>query len=252
MKRGMLVLMVAMALAAAAGADIWPPRLIGSFAAPPDAIDVAYEWGPLYVLVGGATPTVYELTTGGSVRSSFTVPVGNGARGITYDCYTNDWMWVSNRLNGYIYRLTTTGSLLASFPCPTGAPYGLGYTLYNPRHGRGLFAACRDENLVARLDPTTGSLQATFAGPATAAVAFDDFFAADRYSTDIYWDYYGSWQVLGQLPARPYGVTARVDWPTYDQWVKMYVLCQNGYVYRYEGVTAVAPASLGRVKALFR
>jgi DNA-binding beta-propeller fold protein YncE len=247
----MLVVALATALTVAAGAEIWPPQLVGSFAAPPGAIDVAFEWGPLRVLVGGTTPTVYELTTNGSVTASFRVPVGSGARGIAYDRYTNNWMWVSNRLNGYIYRLTTAGSLLASFRCPAGPPYGLGHTMYNPRHGRGLFAACREINLVARLDPTTGSLLATFAGPAGAVVAFDDFFAADRNSKNLYWDYYGSWQVLDQLPARPYGVGARIDWPT-DVWVELYVLCTNGYIYKYYGVTAVAPGSLGRVKALFR
>ncbi len=251
MSRGFLCVVVVAAFSAALEAQSWPPSLVASFPAPPGAIDVAFEWGPLCVLVAGTTPTVYELTTEGSVKASFRVPVGSGARGLTYDRYANDWLWVSNRINGYIYRLTTAGSLLASFRCPLGPPYGLGYTLYNPRHGRGLFAACREQNLVARLDPTTGSLLATFAGPAAAVVAYDDFFAADRNSNNLYWDYYGSWQVLDRLPARPYGVGAWVEWPT-DVWVYLYVLCANGFIYRYYGVTGVAPASLGRVKALFR
>lgn len=245
-------LAVAAVLTPTAGALMWPPRLIASFPAPPGAIDVAYENRGLYVLLDAAPPTVCELTASGSFLGSFGVPVPAGARGITYDGRSWTWFFISNRLNRYIYKLTTTGSLASSFRCPGGAPYALGFTdIYNP-HGRGLFAACRDAGYIARLDMTTGSLLSTFAGPAAAVVTYDDFFAGVRGSTNAYWDYYGRWQVFDPMPARPLGIAAGVDWPIYDQWVKMYILCQNGYVYRYEGYTAVAPASLGRVKALYR
>jgi hypothetical protein len=252
MRRGMLVVMSVAVLTAAAGAD-WPPRLIASFPAPPGAIDVAYENRGLYVLIDAAPPTVCELTTSGSLLGSFGVPVPAPARGITYDGRSWNWFFISNRINGYIYKLTTAGSLASSFRCPAGAPYGLGFTeTYNP-HGRGLFAACRDAGCIARLNATTGSLLSTFAGPAAAVVTYDDFFAGVRGSNVVYWDYlYGPWRVFSTMPARPLGIAAGVDWPIYDQWVQMYILCQNGYVYRYEGYTAVAPASLGRVKALYR
>jgi len=52
-----------------------------------------------------------------------------------------------------------------------------------------------------------------------------------------------------------WGVATRVSTTT-DQpaFVSSFVLCRNGYIYCYSGTSggAVAPMSLGRVKALFR
>ena len=237
--------------AASVSAQAWPPQLVGSFAAPPGAVDVAFENQGLYVLVNAASPSVYRLTTNGSVLASFGVSVPSGARGITCEGYSGSSLFISNRLNGYIYRLTSSGSLNGSFQCPGGAPYGLGFTdVYGP-HGRGLFAACRDAGYIARLDATTGSLLSTFAGPAAAVMTYDDFFAGVRGNPRLYWDYYSSWQILDTLPSNVSGVAAGVLWPI-DQTVYLFVLCANDYVYSYFGWTDVAPASLGRVKALFR
>jgi DNA-binding beta-propeller fold protein YncE len=252
MKRGMLVVTLAVALAAAAGAQSWPPRLVASFPAPPGARDVAFEgWGPLYVLAPGTPSRLYKLTTSGSITASFTVSLPAGARGIAYEGYSPSRIWVSNRLNGYIYAFTTAGSLTSSFRCPVGKPYGLGFSVYNPTHGSGLFASCRDENRIVRLNPTTGSLLSSFAGPASAVIGYDDWLCVDRDSNYLYWDFNREWRVLDTLPARPYGVATGVLWPT-DVDVSAFVLCRNAYIYFYMGYTAVAPASLGRVKALFR
>ena len=253
MRRRLIKVGVVAALATVGVIHSWPPEFIGSFAAPPGAIDVAYENRGLYILINATPPVICELTTNGSFVGSFGVSIPAPARGITYDGREWTSFFISNRANGYIYKLTTAGSVAGSFACRAGAPYGLGFTeLYNP-HGRGLFAACRDAGYIARLDANNGSVLSTFAGPATAVVTYDDFFAGLRNSNDVYWDYlYGPWRRFETMPARPLGVAAGVMWPIYDQWVKLYVLCQNGYVYRYEGYTAVAPASLGRVKALFR
>jgi hypothetical protein len=252
MKRGMLVVALAATLTAAAGAQVWPPRRVASFPAPPAAIDVAYEYGPLYALVDGTPPTIYSLNRyNGSITGSLSLSIPSGARGITYDAYGAERIWVSNRINRHVYRLTTAGSLSGSFACPGGAPYGLGYSFYNPQHGPGLFVTCRDENLIVRMDPTTGSLLSSFAGPESVVIGYDEWLCVDRNSNYLYWDYYREWRVLDTLPARPWGVATNVMWPT-DQWVQVYVLCHDGYIYRYEGATAVAPASLGRVKALYR
>ncbi len=257
MIRGMLVVALAAALAAAAGAQVWPPRLVGSFPAPPGAIAVACDYDPLYALAGGATPTVFTLNHwNGSITGSFTIPVPNGARGIAAPGGYPIQIWVSNRLNGFLYRLNTAGSLLSSFGCPGGTPYGLGGSLYGFGPDRGyLTVSCRDENHVLRVNYTTGSLASSFAGPATAVIGYDDWLAVDRYSNFLYWNFYGSWEVLDTLPARPWGVATGVEGTT-DQaiGVSSYVLCHDGYIYWYSGTAggAVAPTSLGQVKALFR
>jgi hypothetical protein len=234
-------------------AQVWPPRLVSSFAAPPGAIDVAYEEGPLYALVGGAAPTVFTLNYwNGSITGSFSIPLPNGARGIATTGYNPTDMWISNRLNGFLYRLDTTGSLLSSFACPGGTPFGLGgYRFgYEPDEGY-LTVSCRDENVVWRVNHTTGSLVSSFAGPATAVIGYDEWLAVDRHTSYLYWNYYGSWQILDTLPAQPWGVATNVMW-TIGTGIRAYVLCHDGYIYHYSGYTAVAPASLGRVKALFR
>jgi hypothetical protein len=256
MRRGILTVTLASALAGVAAGDDWPPRVVGSFPAPPGAIALACEYEPLYALVGGAMPTVFTLNHGnGSITGSFNIPVPNGARGIAATGYGPENIWVSNRLNGLLYRLDANGSLVGSFACPGGTPYGLGgYMYFGPNDGY-LMVSCRDDNQIIRVNPTTGSLESSFPGPATAVIGYDEGLAVDRYTDDLYWNYYGDWEVLDTLPARPWGVTTNVQGTTYGAAsVSIYVLCHNGYIYRYHGIKddAVAPASLGRVKALFR
>lgn len=251
MWRDVLITAVVCAMSAGARAD-WPPRLVASFPAPPGARDVAFEGrGTLFVLSPGTPATVYTTATNGSIVGSFTVTVSSGARGLALDGSSFNRFWISDRLNGYIYALTTAGSVTGSFPCSVGKPYGLGFSVYNPTHGSGLFASCRDENVIVRLNQTTGSLLSSFAGPGSAVIGYDDWLGVDRDSRYLYWDFNREWRVLDTLPALPYGVATGVLWPT-DQDVGAFVLCRNGYIYRYAGYNAVAPASLGRVKALFR
>ncbi len=255
MRRGILTVTLVSALAGVAAGDDWPPRMVSSFPAPPGALDIALGVWHLYALVDGSPPAVYEVEYGsGSIAGTFALRVPRGARGISYDWYPNQRyiFYVSNRINGYIYKIPTDNPIISSFLCPGGAPYGLTYSDYYRRRGSGLFAACRDENLIAKINPTTGELLSTFAGPATAVIAFDYCFALDRYTPFLYWDYYGSWQILDTLPARPRGVAVGLEERPYDEGIRGYVLCRDGYVYYYYGYIIVAPASLGRVKALFR
>jgi hypothetical protein len=235
-----------------AAADDWPPKLVASFPAPPGALDIALGASYLFALVDGNPPTVYQLKYwSGSIVGSFTVRVPRGARGITYSQYPTRMIYISNRVNGYIYEIPMASSIVSSFVCRVGKPYGLTYS-ETCRHGTGLFVACRDENLIARMDPSNGLLLSSFAGPAAAVTGFDYCFAVDRYTRFLYWDYYGAWEVIDTLPARLWGVAVGLYGKPYDEGILGHVLCRDGYIYYYDGYIAVAPASLGRVKALFR
>lgn len=260
MGRGMLIGAVAAALAGAVRADDWPPRLVGSFPAPPDAIALACEYEPLYALVGGTHPTVFILDrSSGAPIGNFYVTVPDGARGIAATGSSPTSMWISNSVDGFLYRLTTTGSLLGSFRCPGGTPYGLGGYKYGGGPDAGYVSvSCRNENEILRINATTGSLASSFPGPATAVIGYDEMFAVDRYSDCLFWKpqvRFGYWEVLDTLPALPWSVTTTV-YGTTDGAASVicYVLCGDGHIYRFEGVKgdAVAPASLGRVKALYR
>ncbi len=252
MVRDVLFTAAVLALAAGAGAQVWPPRLVASFPAPPGALDIALGVFEDFILVDGSPPTIYELNgLGGSIINIFTVPVPRGARGLGYTPFNDQALWISNRINGYIYEIPRASLIISSFVCPAGKPYGFTYSDYS-RHGEGLFAACPDENLIAKIDPATGSLLSSFRGPASAVIGFDYCLAIDRYSRFLYWDYYGSWQVLDKLPARPRGVAVGVEHRPYDEGICGFVLCADGFIYYYYGYITVGPASLGRVKALFR
>ncbi len=241
-------------LAAAAAWGIWPPALVGSFPAPPGSTDVGYEYMRLYAMTDGTPPRAFQLNYyNGSVLGSFDLAMPTGGRGITYD-FSFTGFWVSNRLNNYIYRLATTGSALSSFYFSYATPYDIGYvssSFFYHGTGTGLFVACPSNNRVYRIT-TLGSFVSSFAGPAAAVIAYDEWLAAENNSNYLYWDYYaGNWQVLATLPAPILGIGNGVQWPT-RQWVDNYVLCSNNYIYRFSGYTDVAPASLGKVKALFR
>jgi hypothetical protein len=242
---------VYLALAAAA-AFAWPPAIVGSFAAPVGILDVGYEGGYVYALLDGAPPRVYELNANsGSIYRSFTIGVPTGARGLTVGNFgPTSYLAVSNSANRYIYYVTTAGSLQSSFYCPVGAPYGLGGGFFlEPDYGY-LCVACRDQNRVLNLNRANGSLVSSFAGPASAVICYDGWLAADANTNYLYWNYYGSWQTLATMPARPTGLDTSIQWPT-RQLINAYVACANGYVYHFNGYTAIEPASLGRVRATF-
>jgi len=232
----------------------WPPTITGSFPAPSvTAVDVCYDQGDLYVLTNEAIPRIYRLdSNNGSVISyiSLTPTSSGGVRGLAE---TNDpyYFYVTQPTYNRIYVFTTSGSLLMSIT-QSFSPYGIAYTRRFETHNwnSGFFITHPGANRVYAFS-TSGSLYASFTGPGSNIVDYDEWFAAETNSTYLYWNYGGNWSVLATMPAIVRGVGVEVLWPT-DQTVTAYVLCYDNYIYKFSGSTAVNPASLGKVKALFK
>ena len=112
-----------------------------------------------YLVGDGLSPYVYSVSLKtGSVFSSFPAPGGPGACGIAY--ITEENFLLSNHLTSWIYKMTKTGSVLRSFRCPLPGPAGIGYA-----YGTRLEVAIPSMNVIAVVNPITGSLVRTISGP---------------------------------------------------------------------------------------
>ncbi len=198
-----------------------------------------------YVLGAGPTPYVYgfRLDTG-SIVSSFPAPGGAGAWGITGS--PSSGFYVSNNRTSWIYKVTGTGSVISSFRCPVPGPADMDLRWYP----RDLYVAIPDRNIIAVVDETTGSLVSTFKAPGsrpTACCGYQTTLIADSATHTIYEN--GVPVITGI--ETPVGA----DWDATtdnDYSVALFVADDaTDRIYIYQKTEGVAPASLGRVKALF-
>jgi len=192
------------------------------------------------ILCDGSPPRVYDL-----FRASeyITLAVPQGAWGLVSG--ESDTIWVSNYNNSYIYKLTSTGSVLSSFRCPKAHPADLSRWA--------LYAAIPDENLAIEIT-TTGSILSSFRGPGTRLTAIDacnitEAVLGDPATHKVYFSGYGT----GYLDA-PVAVCADrlADGPPYVHILVVDSTTNYVYLFKWVGSEAVAPASFGRVKALFK
>ena len=197
----------------------------------------------------GPNPHVYfyswEYST---IRSSFPAPGGLGAWGITRASSSS--FFITNNRTSWIYETTRDGSILSSFRCPFDGPADLGIKSFNPS---GLLVAIPDRNILALLDRTTGSLLGTYAGPGSRPMGYYGYahmYVADAGTQTIYENYVPV--ITGiQEPVGFSGLAYTA--PPYD--IELFVIddATDRYYYYYRSSeTSVAPASLGRVKALFK
>jgi DNA-binding beta-propeller fold protein YncE len=194
----------------------------------------------------GSVPYVNRVHLGtGSIVSSFPAPGGAGAWGVANNLGFG--LFISNNRTSWIYKTTTNGSLYSSFPCPVLGPADL-----DVEEGYGyLYIAIPARNIIAVVNPTTGSLVSTFAAPGsrpTGCCGYGVTLIADSATHTIYED--GRPVITGiQTPMGiDDGHTLGQD-IGYFMWV---VDAATGYIYSYENWVGTEPASLGRVKALFR
>ena len=156
-------------------------------------------------------------------------------------------MYFSNNQTSWIYETTTTGSLYSSFRCPVPGPADLdirGFPI-------SLYIAIPDRNVIAVVNPTTGSLVSTFAGPGsrpTGCCGYGMTLISDSATHTIYED---GRPVITDIQT-PVGID---ESHTLGQDIGHFIWvldAATNYIYRYDKWTAVEPASLGRVKALFK
>lgn len=198
-----------------------------------------------YVVEGGSIPYVYQyhLSTG-SIVSSFPAPSGGGAWGMTGR--TSLKMYISNNRTSWIYEITSTGSVTSSFRCPVAGPADMNLNWISGY----LDIAIPDRNIIAVVDETTGSLVRTFVAPGsrpTACCGYQTTLIADSATHTIYEN---GVPVITNLET-PVGADERVSTDN-DYYVGLFVVDDfTDHIYMYVKTVAIAPASLGRVKALF-
>ena len=244
MPRLLAVVLAATTFAAAAAA--W--ELVGSYRCPvTDARGYArYMMTTGWTISGGPTPYIcYIGLMGSTIISSFPAPGGAGAWGVANR--SGYALYVSNSQTSWIYEMTTAGSLYGSYRCPVPGPADLdirGFPI-------SLYIAIPDRNVIAVVNPTTGSLVSTFAGPGsrpTGCCGYGMTLISDSATHTIYED--GRPVIVGIQT--PVGID---ESHTLGQDIGHFIWvldAATNYIYRYDKLADVGPASLGRVKALFR
>jgi DNA-binding beta-propeller fold protein YncE len=225
-------------------------KFLSSFPTPgSEPRGISFDAGNSIVDDGPDGSYVYQLDFfTGSVRSSFPAPGGAGAWGVSVGLEPGQ-MFVSNYDTSWVYHVTRTGSLLGSFLCPIPHPADMEIT-----YGDELHIAIPDHNLIAVLNATTGSLVRAYAGPGrkpTSVGGYGCHLIADAGEGKIWHAHSRTWILTGFK--NPTGVSGFATIDTRSVEVFFIVDAADDTVYVWgSDWCAVAPASLGRVKALFR
>jgi hypothetical protein len=198
--------------------------LADAFNCPADvywAMDLAHRPGRIYVASDYTSPSVrakvYVLDEDtGLITNKFNAPFGTGVHvnGLTWD---GSYLYASSYESPLVYRLTFNGSVVASFASSHAANHGL--------------AAAGSLLWLVSGRPHYDARQYTTAGVPVASFMFD---VNDEY-------------VGGACAGRPSLGTIFVS--TYTGARYIYEVATDPRAY---GGVSVEPASLGRVKALFR
>ncbi len=228
--------------------------ILGSYKAPSNSIrGLAHSGTYLHVLVHPRT--VYNLNPGnGSVRGSWAVPSSTSNRGLAYS--SGGHVWVGSYNNDTVYNCHwTTGSVYNSWAAGHD-PYGLA----PQQTGDGgvgttaIFSSDSAPSYTWRHALNNGSVLSSFPMPNSdyRDIAYDhrNRLSWGAYGPNIYgYSVTGSGSIVASFLAPPstaYGITY------YNS--ALLIGCTNGYVYRVScpANVSVAPASIGKVKALYR
>jgi hypothetical protein len=217
---------------------------------------IEYAGGYVYATSEYSTNNIHVYTTNGILVR--TIPTPPGAVGLEVSHAPSGYLWLSTYSPGYGYLMTlSSGSIVSSF---AGPARGQGIT----SDGRYLYWSTTYANRLYVLT-TTGSVVRYFTQPARYPggcdyVAPGYLWLCDWYlfAERIY--YYtttgsmvDSFRTPGAPQIRPSGVTWDGNYVWYHHY--RYNIYEPSYVYRarvtFSGVN-VAPASVGKVKAIFR
>lgn len=252
-KKAVATALATLCIAAAAQASLG--SVVSSFRAPgTDVRGLARSGTRLHVMIFGSPTRIYRVApVTGSVYASWASSFGNNCRGLAFS--EGAHLWVGNYGNDRVYDcVSTTGSVRGSWSAGHD-PFGLA-PLCTGDGGVGttaLFSSDSTPSFCWRHNLNNGTVLASF------EIIRASFF-------DIAWDHRNRLVWMGDLPNIVYGYntagsirasfTVPATYPYgaayYGQY--LWVGCAgNGYIYRVHcpGTVGIAPASLGKVKALF-
>jgi len=254
-----IVIVALASLLAVSAASAYLGEIVASYRIPatgsPCGVGVAV--GDLYVLIDNSLNMVYRLNRDtGSLIGSFRTPYGFGNRGLCYS--SGGHVWIGCIPKDYVYDCYGgTGSIFGSWSAghdPWGlAPFAAGD---GGTGTKAIFSRDSDPNLVKRHHMTTGSVYASF--PLQHAAIFD--FAYD-FRNKLFWAYYSSpaaiygygatnGSVVASFPVPYAGIGEGLAYSHSYLWIAM----SNHYIYKVKcpGGVGISPASMGKIKALFK
>ncbi len=190
----------------------------------PSGDDLGFEARTKYLYFASGGPYVYVRDSGSaSLVSTFPTPPGvEEATGLDFnDGSPARPLWLSDHLLPRLWNLTSTGSVVTTLPLTIAKVWGLAYD-GDTAGGPYLFAGTgTTEPMVYALNPASGSIRYSFEAP-----VYDNGLRA------LAWDGKYLWTIDHGLGSQHYG------------WVYQFVA--------HEPNVGAAPASLGRIRALYR
>ena len=259
MKKYCVLIAAIAACALAASAFGWG-SLISSFRCPagsilPNGVGWDYLFSQPRLWVATNLPDYcYRVTTAGSVLRSHKLP-GSATR----DCDggllgTTGYYWVQDYGYRRVYRIGyDSGSIYGSFVVPYTYPYGIAFRVVGSSYY--LYGTSSRNRRVYRMNATTGSVYASYAVPfEPRGIGYGDgyLWIADGTNNRIRkcsvagstYDWF-SVSTYGTIGGLDYDYNSNVVWAGFD--------AATDVVIRFDtkGGSAVAPASLGNIKALF-
>jgi len=252
MTRSFLVIVAIFCLATAAFGALGD--ILGSFQAPNNNIrGLAHSGTYLHVLVH--PNGVYNVNpANGSIRGSWTAPSSSSNRGLAYSATGH--LWIGSYNDDRIYDCNwLTGSVNNSWAAGHD-PYGL--AAHQTGDGgvgvSAIFSSDSAPSYTWRHSLTNGSILSSFPMPNSdyRDIAYDhrNQLIWGAYGPNIYgYSVSGAGSIVASFLAPPstsYGMAY------YDS--VLFIGCTNGYIYRVgcPGTVGVEPASIGKVKALYR